>query len=196
MKIHNPDGLKTIDYRTVKPLQGNLKDLETEEHDKLLSVLNKRGFKGCAYVWFDKDGQPYWTDGHQRDRVMRLNELRDETLKGDDQYKIPYVTIEAADRKTAVEQLLEFTSQYGHVTREGLDELTAEYDLEPDDMDINFDAIADFDMPTDEEDEPKAETKKGSWTIKELRAERDSFSEATGSGDNGFVGWLEDNRAR
>lgn len=41
------------------------------------------------------------------------------------------------------------------------------------------------------EDGPK-DTARRSWTLKELREERDRFCEALGRGDNGFVEWLAD----
>jgi hypothetical protein len=44
INVHNISNLPTIDYRTLKPLQGNLKDLDKINHDKLLRVLKKRGF--------------------------------------------------------------------------------------------------------------------------------------------------------
>jgi hypothetical protein len=40
--IRNTNNLPTIDYRKVQAFQGNLKD--AKDHEKLLRVLQKRGF--------------------------------------------------------------------------------------------------------------------------------------------------------
>lgn len=45
--IHNVNNLKTIDYRKLTNLQGDLKDLTDEGEQKLLAVLQKRGFHAC-----------------------------------------------------------------------------------------------------------------------------------------------------
>lgn len=51
MQIKNPSGLPTVDYRTVKPLQGNLKDLTQENYLKLKRVLERDGFEVPLFVW-------------------------------------------------------------------------------------------------------------------------------------------------
>lgn len=146
MIIHNESGLPTIDFRTAKPLQGNLKDLSKDNHDKLLKVLNKRGFTTPLFVWCSPkklsalDAEQieadtlYLMDGHQRSRVMLANDLND-----NGSYEVPYVLVPAKNLKEAKEQLLEITSQYGHMTVEGLDEFA--FDLDLSELDINFDAI-------------------------------------------------------
>lgn len=135
MKIHNPNNLKTIDYRTLKEFQGNLKDLSERNAEKLKRVLEKRGFKIPLYLWDSPDGLVL-LDGHQRLRVMQMNQLND-----DGNYEVPYILIEAKDEAEAREQLLEISSQYGTMTQEGFDEFTAEIP-EFDGMDVNFDALA------------------------------------------------------
>jgi hypothetical protein len=190
MKVINPNNLPTIDYRKVADLQENLKDLETEQHDQLLRVLQKRGFDIPLFIWFD-GVTPYLLDGHQRVRVMRLNELND-----NGNYEVPFVEIRAPHKQQAVERLLEITSQYGKTTVEGLDELAALYELETDTMDIHFDAV-DLEKlwgePAAEEEPAKDKTPKElSFTIAELRDRRADFS----GDDGGFVEWLAGNVSR
>lgn len=135
MKIHNISGLPTIDYRTIKPLQGNLKDLEAKNYDRLLRVLNKRGFTTPLFVWQNpEDKALYLLDGHQRQRVMTKADLND-----DGNYEVPYALIPGDTLQEAKEQLLEITSQYGHMTMEGLDEFAFDLDLTA--LDVNFDAL-------------------------------------------------------
>ena len=135
MKIHNLSNLPTIDYRTVKPLQGNLKDLDQKNHDRLLRVLNKRGFTTPIFIWKNpEDSELYLLDGHQRQRVMQKNDLND-----NGNYLVPYALIPGATEQEAKEQLLEITSQYGHLTMEGLDEFAFDIDLT--ELDVHFDAL-------------------------------------------------------
>jgi DNA modification methylase len=153
VKIHNPNNLPLIDYRTVKPLQGKLKDLSQKNHDRLLNVLNHRGFKSPLQLWDKGDGNYYIMDGHQRQRVMLKNDLND-----DGSYEVPYLLVEADNELDAKAQLLEITSQYGTITQEGFDEFTAEMP-EAELVNINFDALyhpQETEAPETEEDEPPA----------------------------------------
>jgi len=141
--IHNPNKLPLIDYRVAKPLQGNLKDLSTKQHDKLLNVLKTRGFTQPLNLWH-KGADFFIMDGHQRCRIMLGQDMND-----NGSYEVPYLVTEAATKKEATAQLLEMTSQYGKVTPDGLDELAAINGLELEEMDIHFDAI-DLDKFTSE----------------------------------------------
>lgn len=142
--IHNPDNLPLIDYRTVKPLQGNLKDLTAENYNKLKNVLLKRGFLIPFFIYHhtkfgntaaENEEYDYLLDGHQRQRVMISENMQP--------YMVPYIRIDAPSLTVAKEQLLEITSQYGTITQEGFDEFTAELP-EFDIGDINFDALRFF----------------------------------------------------
>ena len=153
--ISNPSNLPVIDYRTVKPLQGELKDLSKQNYQKLKNVLIKRGFKVPLFLWHmpasfkDVETAYYLMDGHQRQRVMIKEDMQP--------YEVPYILIEAATEAEARAQLLEISSQYGTITQEGLDEFSAELP-EADLKDLNFDALPHFSREdTDvEEDEAPA----------------------------------------
>jgi hypothetical protein len=190
MKIHNPNDLLTLDYRTIRELQGDLKDLHHLEQEKLKRVLDEDGFDVPLFVWKNpKDSQYYLLDGHQRCRVLKLYDMNDAG-----KYDVPVIVFAAATEQLAKRKLLRITSQYGRITREGLDEFIAEAELdEPDMLDINFDAIVDFnEMPEPDEPEPKDPTDKVQrWTIEDLRQEREKFFIATKLDDGGFVAWLE-----
>lgn len=154
MVIHNLSNLPVVDYRAVKPLQGNLKDLDQTNHDRLLRVLNARGFTTPLFIWINPADQGwYLLDGHQRQRVMVKNDLHDAG-----NYKVPYALVPAANVKEAKEQLLEITSQYGRITQEGLDEFALDLDLP--ELDINFDALMDvkLELPEEEDEKPEPAT--------------------------------------
>jgi hypothetical protein len=144
--------LPVIDYRTVKPLQGKLKKLKPENYEKLKNVLTTRGFRVPLFLWADY-GDPsevqfvdttnvasippkqatYWLmDGHGRQKVMMSENMTP--------YEVPYVLIDAKDAKEAKAQLLEITSQYQTITKEGFAEFTI--DLEPHELEaITFDVF-------------------------------------------------------
>jgi DNA modification methylase len=152
MKIHNPNSLPVIDYRGLEPLQGNLKDLTEKNYDKLKRVLERRGFTVPVFIW-KHDGVNYLMDGHGRQRVMLREQMND-----DGNYAVPYILIEATDRRDAKAQLLEISSQYQTITQEGFDEFTDELENE-DFEDVQFDALAfvgqgDDDQDTEEDEVP------------------------------------------
>lgn len=140
-------GMKTselpkVDYRSVKPLQGNLKDLTEDNFEKLKRVLEKRGFDVPLFMW-----NGFILDGHQRVRVAQKIDLKP--------YEVPYIEIEAKDENEAKKRVLEISSQYGTITQEGYDQFTA--DLPEAELleTVNFDALGNFpDDPEVEEDEP------------------------------------------
>lgn len=139
--IKNQNNLPTIDYRTVKPLQGKLKSLSDENHAKLKSVLQKRGFEVPLFLW--KHSGEFWLiDGHQRVHVMKKEDAND-----GGKYEVPYILIDAADASEAKQKLLEISSQYGTITYDGFDEFAA--DLPKADLPdlINFDALPRLDEP-------------------------------------------------
>lgn len=135
MKIKNPSGLPTIDYRKVKPLQGNLKDLTDDNAAKLKGVLERRGFEVPLFVWFEGD-TPWLIDGHQRHRIMTKFDMHDDGSRD-----VPYVKIEAANKKEAKAKLLEISSQFGHITYEGFDEFAADLPMAEVIEAVAFDAL-------------------------------------------------------
>jgi DNA modification methylase len=120
MKIS--DKLKTLPLKKlseIKDLQGNLKDLSETNFNKLKQSIEEHGFKFPFYVWFDKKGVCWTLDGHQRKRVIS-------SVYGD--VEVPYIEVEAKDKKDAKKQILLISSQYGEVTKDGFDEFS--FDLE------------------------------------------------------------------
>lgn len=114
--IHNINDLKTIDYREVTNLQGALKDLDDDNEQKLFNVLTTRGFRTPIFVYRDKGGSIYMMDGHQRHYVMTKHDMND-----NGSYAVPYVEVPAKNLQEAQAILLEITSQYGTITKKGLD---------------------------------------------------------------------------
>lgn len=136
MNTVNKDNLKTVDYRKLKPLQGELKDLKEKNYKKLLNSIKSEGFFVPVFVW-EKDEELYLLDGHQRIRVLIHENIKFENTG----YEIPYVSIEAENETEAKLKLLEITSQYGTTTADGYLEFTADLDTGELIDKINFDAI-------------------------------------------------------
>lgn len=151
--IHNPNNLPVIDFWSVKPFQDDLKVLKEENHAKLRGVLLNRGFEIPLFLWNDpEDNEFYLLDGHQRVKVMIAEDMNDNGSR-----LVPYIQLQAKDKKEAKAKLLEITSQYGTITREGLDEYLKLAELPK--MEtlefVHFDAIrlSKDDMPDVEEDD-------------------------------------------
>lgn len=161
MKIHNPNNLPLIDYRKVKPLQGELKDLNKANYAKLKGVLEARGFDIPLFLW--KNGDDFYLlDGHQRTRVMKKEDMNDAGS-----YEVPYILVEAADEQEAKAKLLEITSQYGTISYESLYEFIATAELPEAEIyeAVQFDALPllGHEQP---EDKPEKEQKDPGLFIK------------------------------
>ena len=160
--VHNPNNLKLVDYRSLIPIQGDLKDLKDKNYKKLKNSLKKYGFRIPFFVWIPKEnewvivdgedfeveaGKMYVLDGHQRIRVLTQEEVKP--------YELPYLLIEAENFLEAKKMILVVSSQYGKMTQEGLDAFA--FDIETDFLVdfANFDAIGDFkvDLEVEEDDE-------------------------------------------
>jgi DNA modification methylase len=138
MKIS--DKLKTLPLKKlseIKDLQGNLKDLSETNFNKLKQSIEEHGFKFPFYVWFDKKGVCWTLDGHQRKRVIS-------SVYGD--VEVPYIEVEAKDKKDAKKQILLISSQYGEVTKDGFDEFSFDIEKEFIDDFTTFDKWNDVEL--------------------------------------------------
>jgi len=106
-----------LDFHSLNDLQGDLKILSRSNLAKLKRSILKDGFDYPFFVWIENKGtkkEKYFIhDGHQRKRV--LIELEND---GYEIPKVPYIEIEAADRKEAVRKLLQVNSRYGEYNPE------------------------------------------------------------------------------
>jgi len=120
------EGTDYVDYKTLKPLQGNLKILSDENLCKLKKSIIKYGFTAPAFIW--KSGKTlYSIYCHQR--VKALDSLFADGYEIPD---IPIVYIKAKDKKEAKEKLLHITSSYGEFTQDGLTDFVygMDFDIE------------------------------------------------------------------
>lgn len=130
--VHNPSQLPTIDYHKLAILQGDLKTLTEENKAKLCDSILEHGFFIPVFLW------PSGEDLFILDATQRYHALEELEKRGYTIPDIPYVTIEAKDKKDAAQKLLQITSRYGEINPE-----TRFFE----DFDINLDYVNDISIP-------------------------------------------------
>jgi DNA modification methylase len=123
-------GSGLIDISDIKPFQGKLKELSTENYEKLKKQILIQGFSAPFFIW-DKTSE--CLDGHQRHNA--LLKMRTEGIEVP---KLPCVHIFAKSRKEAKQKLLSFASQYGKMSKDGLYEFMHEAGIEFKDVKSDF----------------------------------------------------------
>lgn len=141
--------IKKIDYRKLKPLQGNLKDLKTSNYEKLKRSFAEKGMFVPIYVWQDGD-EFRILDGHGRERLFSQEKASFVDSNGMKTYEVPCLIIPAKDLKDAKEKLLIISSQYQTITQEGFDEFTFDLDEAWLNETVNFDSIFKNNEPEEE----------------------------------------------
>jgi DNA modification methylase len=132
--------IKKIDYRKLKPLQGNLKDLKSSNYEKLKRSFSEKGMFVPIYVW--QDGNEFRIlDGHGRERLFSQEKASFVDSRGNETYEVPCLIIPAKDLKDAKEKLLIISSQYQSITQEGFDEFTFDLDESWLNDTVNFDGL-------------------------------------------------------
>lgn len=125
-------GTESISIDSLEPFQGNLKDLSSENYEKLKKEILELGFSEPISVW-KFEGKSYVLGGHQRLRTLKA--MRDE---GYEIPQIPISLVEAADVKEAKKKILALTSQFGEITRDGLYEFALEAELSAREIEESF----------------------------------------------------------
>lgn len=132
--------IQNIDYRKLKPLQGNLKDLSKTNYSKLKKSFTEKGLFVPMFVW--QEGDVFWLlDGHGREKLFSKEKAVFVDSKGKETFEIPALIIQAKDLIDAKEKILLISSQFQRITQEGLDEFS--FDLSDSFMEENicFDAL-------------------------------------------------------
>lgn len=127
-----------VDYKSIKPFQGKLKELSKENFEKIKKSILEEGFFMPIGVW-ENEGVLSCLDGHQRLLVLEWLENNGHKIP-----LIPVFRIIADSFKNARKKLLHMVSQYGKVTGQGLYEFSVEAEMGLADFD-NF-SIPDLNM--------------------------------------------------
>ena len=120
-KVHNPDELPLIDYRTIPPIQelgeNRLKDFHRKNIIKFKRGLLRRGFKRPFIRSILQNGEEYLDDGHGRRNIFSLFPPIDQD--GNPIFLFPFQTNLVRDKKQAAEELLENNGTYQTMTQDG-----------------------------------------------------------------------------
>lgn len=112
IKCETPDTLKLAD---MKPFQGNLKKRTINNIKQLAESIKNDGLLMPFAIWHT-EGVNYLLDGHGR-----LDALYELLVTDPDvaEQEFPVLYIHALTEQEARQSLLQITSSYGHITKEG-----------------------------------------------------------------------------
>lgn len=127
-----------LDIKEMSVIQGELKNLSTEDKETFKRRIKKHGIIDPVMIW-KHDGKNNILSGTQRFTV--LTEMREE---GWVVPPIPVNFVEAENLKEAKEHLLAYVSQFGMVTEKGLLDFIKDGTFTPEEL-TNF-KIPEFDM--------------------------------------------------
>jgi hypothetical protein len=118
-------------------IQKDLKDLSTENYEKLKKEILELGFSEPVSVWKQKNEHGFQLsllNGTQRIRTLR--QMRDK-----EGYTVPHIPVnwvEADDLKQAMKKILSLTSQFGELTQQGLYEFMNDAGLDFAEIESSF----------------------------------------------------------
>lgn len=111
----------TIKLQMLVPFQGNLKKRKKEDIESLMQSLSDEGMMMPFAVWKHED-KNYLLDGHGRlEALVRLSMIDMEIMSQD----LPCIYIEAENEEQARKSLLQITSTYGKISKQGVLDFTA-----------------------------------------------------------------------
>ncbi len=134
-------GALNIMLRDLNEFQGQLKNLEVEDYEKLKKEIEQTGFAFPLLVWKDTQKDKWFIiGGHQRYRTLKK-------MSEDGWFcpAVPVVPVEATNVKEAKRRVLQDTNVYGKMTKQGLYEFMHESGMDIDDVDSSF-RLPEFDM--------------------------------------------------
>lgn len=152
----------TLELSQLTEFQGNLKERESTDYEKIERSIKKHGFSFPFFVW-KHDGKNNVLDGHGR--IGALNRM---VASGEKIPPLPVVFVDCKDEAEAKEILLKLNSQYGRMTAESVREFLGDLQIDFEDialpdgiLDLSTeetlkDTINDDDAPEVEYDEPNS----------------------------------------
>jgi len=114
-------GSKLYDFEKLQIIQGELKTLSKQNEEKLRQRIETYGFDAPFFVWRNKI-----LDGTQRKKVIDSMLEEGWSLP---QGKVPVCEIKAKNLNDAKQRLLGYVSQYGKVSRDGIDEFLSTIEI-------------------------------------------------------------------
>lgn len=118
----------TLDLSQLEEFQGNLKERENADYEKIERSIKKHGFSFPFFVW-QHDGINHVLDGHGR--IGALERL---VAEGENIPPLPVVYVDCKDEAEAKEILLKLNSQYGRMTAESVKEFLGDLKIDFEDL--------------------------------------------------------------
>ena len=119
MIVINCTGSDTIELDQLEEFQGELKERDAGDVEKIIKSIKKHGFSFPLFVWAHAGENGAYInhvlDGHGR--LMALKRMR---AQGEEIPALPCVYVSAENEAEAKEKLLKLNSQYGHMTVESV----------------------------------------------------------------------------
>jgi site-specific DNA-methyltransferase (adenine-specific) len=118
----------TLELYQITDFQGNLKERNDADFEKIERSIKKHGFSFPFFIW--KKGKiNYCLDGHGR--LGALNRL---VASGEKLPPLPVVYVKCKDEAEAKEILLKLNSQYGHMTADSVREFLGDLKIDFEDL--------------------------------------------------------------
>lgn len=118
----------TLELKQITDFQGNLKERNDADFEKIERSIKKHGFSFPFFIW--KKGKiNYCLDGHGR--LGALNRL---VASGEKLPPLPVVYVQCKDEAEAKEILLKLNSQYGHMTADSVREFLGDLKIDFEDL--------------------------------------------------------------
>ena len=118
----------TLELSQITEFQGNLKNREDSDYEKIIKSIKKHGFSFPFYIW--KKGKiNYCLDGHGRYGALQRLVAGGEKLP-----PLPVVYVKCKDEADAKELLLKINSTYGRMTAESVKEFLGDIQVDVEDI--------------------------------------------------------------
>lgn len=134
--VENPAGLPTISWENLKKSYepNTLKEKKNRDVGDLKQAILSMGFKIPLFIW---EKGKYITDGSGRFLALEMLEYEGYTIPD-----LPYVPVEAKNKKEAKRITLAISSQYGVITEESV----GDFMLDMDEIDLGFISLPGLDL--------------------------------------------------
>lgn len=104
----------TLNLSEITDFQGNLKERDNTDYEKIERSIKKHGFSFPFFIW-KHDGMNYCLDGHGR-----LGAIKRLVAQGEKIPPLPVVYVDCKDEADAKELLLKLNSHYGQMTAQSV----------------------------------------------------------------------------
>lgn len=175
----------TLNLSEITEFQGNLKERDSTDYEKIERSIRKHGFSFPFFIW-RHDGVNHCLDGHGR-----LGTLQRMVAGGEQIPPLPVVYVNCKNEADAKEMLLKLNSTYGRMTADSVREFIKDLDIDFEDLALP-EGILDFSIDdvmkdtTGDDDAPEVEIEEAvskPGEIYELGAHRLMCGDSTSADD-------------